>query len=493
MNIRVDDGAILADDNVASKVRSSLIWSAVRNWGSRLVGFVIYFQLVRLLDPASIGAFAAAFAVFAFLELFVDQGLGDAILQRPTVSQGQLNTVFLLNFLVSLLVVGGIWLCAPLVEQGMKIHGLSNILRIGSLSLLINALGFCQLALFRREFQFKRLAMRGLVSTLAGGVAGVALAWLGFGVWALVAQLLVAAVVNLAMLWWRSRWYPSRELDFSGLGQMSRFGINILGVRVIEFSNYRLIDLAVGFWLGVVSLGMYSVGSKLYYIFAQLLGSVLLDVAMPAFSRMAGDRVRMREVYYQAVTMTVFVAVPVWILVAALAPELCHVAFGARWAGSEHILVPLAFLGAAQAVQYYDSTILNACGKPSHSLLLSSLKAVATLISIWIAHSYSLLAIVIGCALAQVALMPLSYWLVRHALAISLREWLGRILPFLAAVVVLWGGIYLLAEPCASWPPLLALVFKGGVGAVLYLGTLGLFARQRLMGLLVAIRSLKHG
>ncbi len=494
MSSQIDGGvAVLGKDNVAGKVRSGLIWSAIRNWGGRLVGFVIYFQLVRLLEPASIGAFAAAFAVFSFLELFVDQGLGDAIVQRPDVTQGQLNTVFLVNFLLSLVVVGSIWLAAPLIEQAMKIQGLVSILRIGSLSLLINALGFCQLALFRRDFQFKRLAMRGLVSTVAGGVAGVVLASLGFGVWALVAQLLIAAVVNLVMLWWRSRWYPSRELDFTGLGQMSRFGLNILGVRVVEFGAYRVLDLAVGFWMGVVALGMYSVGSKLYYIFAQLLASVLLDVAMPAFSRIAGDRVRLREVYYQSVSMTVFFAVPVWILVAVLSPELCHVAFGARWAGSEHILFPLALVGAVQSIQYYDSTILNACGKPSHSLMLSSFKAIAVLVSIWFTHHYSLQVIIQGYVLALLVPMPLSFWLTRTALGLSLPALFKHIMPFVLAVLVMAVGVALLQGPCATMPALLALLFKGCAGVLLYIATLWLFARQRLLTLLSSVRSMKRG
>lgn len=493
MNSPIENNAPVMAASVAGKVRSSLLWSAIRNWGSRLAGFVIYFQLVRLLDPASIGAFAAAFAVFAFLEIFVDQGLGDAIVQRDTLSQGQLNMVFLVNLLVAFVLVGGIWLGAPLIESAMKIGGLTHILQIGSLSMLINALGFCQLALFRRNFEFKRLAMRGLASTVVGGIVGVVLAWLGYGVWALVVQLLVAAVVNLVLLWWRPLWKPSRELDFSGLGQMSHFGFNILGIRVIEFGNYRLIELAVGFWLGAVSLGLYSVGSKLYYIFAQLLGAVLMDVAMPAFSRLAGNQARMRQGYYQSVLMTVFFAVPGWILVSALAPELCHIAFGARWHGSEAILLPLGVLGAFQALQYYDGTVLNALGKPSSSLLLSVVKTALTVGSLIITHRWSLQAIVLGYVLAQLATVPLSYWLVRQALQISLRTLLNQIAPFIAAVAVMWEGIHLLEGPCAALPPLVALLIKGISGALLYLGVLGVFSRQHLLGVVSTIRRLKHG
>src|SRR5690606_8621529 len=110
----------------------------------------------------------------------------------------------------------------------------------------------------------------------------------------------------------------------------------------------------------------------------QLLSSVILDVAHAGFSRIAGERERLAEAYYRAMTATAAFAVPCLVLVSAVAPELCVVVFGSVWAGSAEILRPLALLGAVQTMQYYNGTGLNAVGKPGISFLIVLVRAAVT-------------------------------------------------------------------------------------------------------------------
>lgn len=433
--------------SLGSQVLSGLIWSAVRSWGGRLAGIVVFFLLARILSPEEFGVFAAAAAVLAFIEIFAEQGLGDAIVQQPTIGPRELNTAFLANFILAALLVATIWWGAPLIASAMGIERLTDILRIACLGILINALGFCQQALFRRNFQYRWLAVRTLVATVLSGAAGVWLALAGFGVWSLVGQFLVNAVVNLALLWLKPIWKPGLGLSSAGFGRLFRYGSNILGMRLLDFANTRVIELAIGAWLGAATLGLYSVGSRIYAISMQLLSSVVLDVAHAGFSRIAGERERLAEAYYRAITATAALAVPGLVLISAVAPELCVTVFGAVWAGSADILRPLALLGAVQAMQYYNGTGLNAVGKPGISLLIVVTRAAVTTGVLVATRGCPLPVIVETYVLGQLLTTPVSFCFGRKYLGVSIRRIVRLVSPFVAAS----AALFLAVTECRPW------------------------------------------
>jgi O-antigen/teichoic acid export membrane protein len=469
--------------SLGKQVRSGLIWSVVRSWGGRLAGIVIFFLLARILSPEEFGVFAAAAAVLAFIELFAEQGLSDAIVQKPAISPKELNTAFLANFILAALLVAAIWWCAPLIAAAMEIERLTEILRIACLGILINALGFCQLALFRRNFQYRWLAVRTLAATVISGAAGVWLALAGFGVWSLVGQFLTNATVNLLLLWLKPIWKPGLGLSTAGFGQLLRYGGNILGMRLLDFANTRVIELAIGAWLGAATLGLYSVGSRLYAILMQLLSSVVLDVAHAGFSRIAGERERLAEAYYRAMTATAAFAVPCLVLVSAVAPELCVVVFGSVWAGSAEILKPLALLGAVQTMQYYNGTGLNAVGKPGISFLIVIVRAATTVGVLAATRGCPLPVIVQTYVFGQLLTTPVSFYFGRKYLGVSIRRIVRLVCPFVMASAVL----FLAVTQCRPWieetvaAPVFRLPLLALAGGLAY-GVLALaFGRKPLM------------
>ena len=144
----------------------SIFWNLLRTWGGRLAGFVIYFQLARLLSPSDMGVFAACFAVIALLELLVDQGLVHAVVQRKELGAGLLNAVFLTNLGLAALMIAVSVLFAPRIESLMSTPGLGSVVMVSSIALIFSALGMCQEALARRAMDFKLLASRTLISTV---------------------------------------------------------------------------------------------------------------------------------------------------------------------------------------------------------------------------------------------------------------------------------------------------------------------------------------
>ena len=160
--------------SLQKQVISGLLWSIVRVWGNRLGGLLIFYILARLLTPEEFGIYAAVVAILLFLEVFTEQGLADAIIQCSEVERTQLNTVFLVNLATALVIFLALWLLAPQVAQWMSMPSIELPLRIASLVVVLNAVGVCQLALHRRQFAYRWLAIRTLIATVIRMLARVA-------------------------------------------------------------------------------------------------------------------------------------------------------------------------------------------------------------------------------------------------------------------------------------------------------------------------------
>jgi O-antigen/teichoic acid export membrane protein len=481
--------------SLGNQVLSGLIWSAVRNWGGRLATIAVFFLLARILSPDEFGVFAAAIAVLAFIEIIAEQGLADAVVQRPAIGPRELNTVFVANFLVAALLVTATWLGAPLIASVMGIERLTEILRVSCLGILISSLGFCQQALFRRNFQYRWLAVRVLVSTVVGGAVGVGLALAGFGVWSLVGQFLTGASVSLMLLWLKPVWKPGLKFSFVGFGQLLRYGSNVLGMRLLDFASTRAIELAIGAWLGTATLGFYAVGSRIYTIMMQLLSSVVMDVAHSGFSRIAGERERLAQAYYRAMTATAALAMPCFVLVSAVASELCVTAFGTKWADSADILAPLALLGAVQTLQYYNASGLNAIGRSATALMIAIVKAAGTGAALVATKGQALDITINAYVLAQLIATPVSFYLGRRYLGVSIRRILRCVIPFALSAAMMFFAVGAIGPALSDFGlnRLSDLAVKLAAGFTVYAVGIALLGRRHLIESIQTIKSMRRG
>jgi O-antigen/teichoic acid export membrane protein len=477
-------------DTLHSKVRSGLLWSLVQSWGVKFTTLLLYMVLARVLDPHQLGVFAAAMVVLAFVGLLVDQGLSQAIVQRAQITVRQLNTVFLINLGLAILIYAVLWFGAPLIAAYFKITELTNILRVSSLTVLIGATCFSQQAMLQRSFHYRWLAISALVATLISGVVGVACALNGLGTWSLVVQTLTFTAISALMLWTQPQWRFSLDLDFAGVGGLVKFGLHRLGTNVLDFINTRYIEIFVAATLGPIALGIYSVGVRIYQALMQALSAGVLNVAMSGFSRLADDRPALIVAYYKAVTLTTAVAVPIFGLLAALAPESVAVFFGSKWAESADVLRPIALLGALHVIEYYNGTLFNAIGKPQIGLQFLIIKTVVTFLSLWMLHQSDLVTIVYAYVVSQVVVMPISFYLVRRVVGVSLSALWKVLWRFLVACLMGIGLIFMsrhieMISQLSVLPKLLVLSLIGSFG---YIAFLALSARTQIRELFVMIR-----
>jgi O-antigen/teichoic acid export membrane protein len=481
-------------EDLRRKVLSGLLWTVIQNCGGKVITLVLFSILARLLDPHEFGVFASAMAVLGFVALFVEQGLSEAIVQRPVVTPRLLNTAFVVNLALALLVFTLLWFASPLIAKNMDILELTGILRAASLSILVSALAFSQQAMQRRNFHYRWLAICAFSSTLVSGIMGTILALTGHGAWSLVAQSVIAAAIYAALLWIRSQWAFSFEFDFAGVRSLFGYGMNMLGQHISYFGNTRYIEIFLATTFGVSALGSYLVGVKIYQALMQALSSSILEVAYSGFSRVAHDRAAIVRAYFKAITLTSAVAVPIFVLLACVAPEVTVVFFGEKWRQSADIMRPMALLGAGEVLEFYNGTVYNALGRPFIGFLFNAFKTLIILTTLWLSRHVVFATIIWWYIFGQLLSMPPSFIFARKLIGISFRSIASRIWPFLAGCVVASAVISMLRANAllSEWHPIYRLFVLSSVGTLTYLGFVGLAAREQVHEMVTMLKGRQY-
>jgi O-antigen/teichoic acid export membrane protein len=460
-------------------IRASIFWSALRNWCVRLGSVLVFFILARILPRDQLGLFAAAASIMAIADLVAENGLGDAVVQTRKVDARLLSGALAVNVLIGGGVIAVLLLGAKHFEHMLGVTGLSSILSAIAFVVLVNAFSYVPQSLLRREFQFKWLAMRALGATVISGVIGVIMAFTGWGVWSLVAQYLIAAVVNCVLVWWVKPW-KLQLVSPMAAKPLFGFGSRTFASRILDYMANRSIEIAIVAGLGPAALALWVMASRLWAVLMQLISAVTMDVALPVFAKLAEDRDALHSAYYRSIQATAALGVPIFAMLAALAPEAMLVAFGDNGRGGATILMPVAILGAFQLLQYYNGTLLSAIGRPGVSLRILIVKAIAVLITLTVTFGRDLHLIALSFAAVQIALTPQSFYYGRKYVGYSVRQVVRQIGPFMVASTLMFGAICalrILLEPLLP-SPFFRGAALGSAGLCLYLALIFVLDRR---------------
>ncbi|MBD1914253.1 MULTISPECIES: lipopolysaccharide biosynthesis protein [unclassified Leptolyngbya] len=455
--------------SIKQKAIQGVVWSIVRNWGSQAGTLIIFFILARLVEPQDFGLIALANVFLGFMRLFLEQGFGQAIIQREDLEPEHLNTAFWINLAVGVLLAAMGFSGAGLAANVFGEPALTPILRCFSVLFIVSALNKVQQSILERKFQYKTIAARWLVATFAGGAIGILMAWRGFGVWSLVAQQMVYEALGSITLWVCSDWRPGFKVSARHFHDLFGIGVHIMGFNFLTFFNTRINDFLVGYFLGATALGYYTVAYKVLNVMTQLLVNTTRDVALPTFSRLQSDPERFRRAFYKATQLTSTIAFPTFLGMAVLAPELNVLLFGEQWAPSIPLMRILAFMGVLRAITFFKGSVFVAMGKPAWWFWLSVLNATLNLVGFAIALPFGIMAVTAASVIRGYLVFPVGQWAVSKLIQERLSTYLGTFVAPVSSAVVMAGVILIVRAALQDvLKPLELLIVGTAIGSLVY-------------------------
>jgi PST family polysaccharide transporter len=468
--------------NLREKALKGVFWSAVEKWGYQFVAILVFFLLARLLSPEDFGLVALASVFISFTEIFLDQGFAQAIIQRKDLEAEHLDTAFWFSIGVGVFLTTIVLLFTAPIAQFFRAPQLVSVIRWLSVSFMFRALCSVQEALLRRNLDFKAISMRTLVGTTLGGIVGIGMALMNFGVWSLVAKELTFFITACILLWRISPWRPSLKFSQKHFKDLFLFGINILGLRLLSFFNLRGINLLIGYFLGTTALGYFTLANRILSIVIEIISSTTSQVTMSAFARLQDNLDYLRKAFLKVTRLIGFVSFPIFFMLSVLAQEVVMITFGSKWIGSVPIIQFLAFYGLIQSVSLFNGNLISAIGKPSWDLAIRCIDTIFSLLLVLIIFKEGIVAVSAVYAIQAYLIFPLQLIAVRKLIGIRIWDYLcqykgslaGALLATILTILIktLWG---------ATLPSLYLLVLSLSLAVVSYFSMVLLCDRKILI------------
>jgi O-antigen/teichoic acid export membrane protein len=313
--------------------------SQAANFTLRLGSVMI---LGRLLEPKDFGLVGMVTAIIGVLNLFRDFGLSTATVQRNTVTDGQISTLFWINLLVGAVLGIVSAAIAPLVAVFYHEPRLVLVTVVLASGFIFNAAGVQHGAILQRQMRFTPLAVIDIVSLVASTAVGIGMALRGFGYWSLVGMTIVAPIVSTAGVWFVTKWVPAMPSKEGEIWSLMRFGGTVTLNGLVVYVAYNMEKVLLGRYWGAAAVGIYGRAYQLINIPTDNLNSAAGGVAFAALSRLQDDPQRLKNYFLKAYSMLLALTVPITVICAIFAKDLILVLLGPKWAEAVPIFRLLA-------------------------------------------------------------------------------------------------------------------------------------------------------
>lgn len=400
----------------ARSVTRNVGWSVLSKTSTFGLKFVTVPILARLLTPEEFGAVAVALAVVQFLAMIGGAGLASALILEPKEDAETIHSVFWANLALAFSMAAGLYVFAEPLAGWFGASDAAYLLRLMCLLIPLQLAGDVAYALVARRMQFSRDALWSMISESIAAIAAVILALLGFGVWALVAQLFVAGAIRLVGLFFVSRYLPRLRFRLEGVVRLARFSLGLMGSEVANFVTFQSPMVVISRFLGLADAGAYSAANRFSSIPNQVVLSGVMGVLFPAFSTMMHDRERRSQALMLSTQVTTLMLAPMMFGLWALAKPSMLLLFGPQWAAAWPVLGLLALSKGLLTPCSTFIPYLKGSGHGGALFWWAVGRAAATTAAVaWGAHNGTLIEAMVALCLVNAVVLVGYSWVVFRA------------------------------------------------------------------------------
>ncbi len=464
---------------IASAFRSGIAWNTLNALFSQGAGFVIFIILAQALEPAIFGAVALSALLADFVAIEGRYAGMDAILQRGNFDKKALNGAFLSLSLVACPIAGILVLAGPFVGSFEQAPLVGYYMPIFGIMLIFTPWLCVMDALIMRELGFKTFAQRNMLSTVAGGVAGVALAFSHLAIWALPAQRVVATLVVVIFEFSHTRWLPGLDADGPSKRDILRRFIPLWLVAALNISMQRAAMLVFGIRFDSATVGLFRAADRISESLQNPVISPLFALWFPLMSKVRDNVQAEGEIYTAIIRTSAFVALPAFAGLAIVAPDLTSSLLPETYAGAGPILRAVAITSLMIPIVWFNPIAMNALSMNKLALKYSACVAASCILAlVAIPTSSAATAVLVMAGPALAFGIYGNFVLLRRLRLAPLTHYLGLMPAIVATAAMAAVTIYLRQTYLGDVSETVRLVVCAIIGAVVYVAMLMSFCRR---------------
>lgn len=441
----------MAKQSLKNKTIKGIGWSAADNIIQHLVTFVVGIVLARLLSPEDYGLLGIIAIFTAVCQTLINGGFSSALIRKIDATDNDYNTVFIVNLIMSLLLYGVIFICAPLIAEFFKREELVALTRVLSMGMIIGALAIVQQTRLTKRIDFKTQTKISFTAAIISGVIGITMAIMGFGVWSLVAQQLSSRVIRTTLLWVVNKWIPQLRFSSESFHNLFGFGWKMMLSGLLDTVWKELYQLVVGKFYSPATLGQYTRSKHFSALFSSNITSVIQRVTYPVLSNIQDDKERMIAAYRKIIKTTIFVTAISMFFLGAISEPLLYCLIGPKWHEAAIYLPLICITGSFYPLHAINLNMLQVQGRSDLFLGLEIIKKTIGVVPLLVCIYYGVMSMLYCSILTSV----INFFLNSHysGKLIGYSSWLQikDIAPSYAIAILIALSVYFLKYLCFSF------------------------------------------
>lgn len=458
----------MLENNLKASVLSSLFWKFLERGGVSGVQLIVQIILARLLLPSDYGIIALIVVFISISQVFIQSGLGTALVQKKNVTNADYSSVFFLGLGIALVFYCILFLGGPFIAAFYNQPLITPVLRVLGLTLFFGAVNTIQNAIVAREFLFKRLFVSSLGAVLLSGVVGISMAYSGYGVWALVGQQLTSIMALCLIMWFTVKWRPKLLFSIIRVKELFSFGWKLLASGLLDVTYTNLSSLIIGRLYPAEMLGYYTKGREFPSLLMSNIDSSIQAVMLPAYAKNQDKRPLVKQIMRRALVTSSFVVFPLMAGLAAIAEPLIELLLTEKWLMCVPFLQIFCAVYALWPIHTSNLQAINALGRSDIFLRLEIIKKFFGLSVLAVTVPIGIYAMALGMVATGIVATLINAYPNKLLLDYSFTEQWRDLMPALILSLIMGGAAYsVLFLRLSSWETLLLQI---GIGVVVYFG-----------------------
>lgn len=467
------------NNSLSGKILKGFSWTATERIVSQLVIFIIGIVVARLVTPSEYGVLGILMVFINVSSVFVDSGLGNSLIYYNELKERDLRTTFSLNIFISIFLMLLIYLFSSLIENFYQLENLALYLQIISFTILFNAFVVVPTAILKVSLNFKSLAISNMCSSVASGILAIVMAYHGYGIWALIAQVMARSFLQASFLVVMSKWIPKLVFYKESCIRLYRYGINLITASCLT----KITEEGISFFLGKVfspyNLGIYTRATQFSVLPSTSIGNVIISVLFPTLSLVKDDKDKFKQIYNAIIKIMSALSMPVFVILVVIAEPFIRLVLTEKWIEVVPFLQVFCIGRLLFPVSNVTEQALNAVGRSDLFLKQQIWKMAVKALFIIPALFFNIYIVAIADALSSMVAYFVTTMIAREVLSIGVFGQLRSIIWYM--LFALGAGV--MAYYCESFisNDFFKIVFAAITYLVIYLVMILSFKRTEIM------------
>jgi len=453
--------------SLAKKTTVGVLWNFAEQISRRGIQVAVTLLLAYFLTPEDFGLVAMMAIFIALGSSLMDSGFTQALIRLKGARQVDFDTAFYANIILGLVSYLILFVSAPYIAEFYNESRLIELIRVVALVIVISSFQVVQVAKLSRDMNFKAQLKANVPAAFISGSGAVILAYFDFGVWALVAQMLLYAVFVVILLWRQELYKPTLSFCKKSLYDMYHFGYKLFlsGILDIVFRNLYVIIIAKYF--SATMAGLYFFADRIReMVVMQIVGSIQ-SVTYPALATMQDDNERLKENYIKIVKIMTFVLFPLTLFFAALSDDLFQAFLPEKWWDASEYLSIMLLAWVMIPMHAINVNVLQVKGRSDLFLYLEIIKKIIAVVVISIGFQYGIYGLLIAQIIGGILAYIPNVYFTNKVIGYSMLEQIGDFSPVLLVSVIIAFCVYWM-QKILEWNVVVELAVLGGFSLISY-------------------------